>query len=291
MVAPSHGYVRQLQQQASHAHFLAAAAAVSTQLLAHLNSLRCGAFPSSTPAPVLPPDEPTPSPPPLAPPQPALAPAAGAPTVKICLPVENEAATVAACNAAVAAANDAAAGVAFSCVAGISVESCLRQVQAGYAQMAKVPASGVYLGQRYNLVPVASENFGPAFGVSADGSNTEGYAVALVPPALCTMNVDLKVTVEDARGSTGCFSGYRTDGSWNTALGALIQAGVEVKPPNTTFAYTSDVVTAAGFFSAVSSLPSMCSSSFSGRQQRLARGRTARRRNRGMPPPRLPMPS
>jgi hypothetical protein len=139
--------------------------------------------------------------------------------VNICIPLElkdqlND------CNSALDLIDSGESQIHFQCIAGGSVKACLKMVQDGVAQLAKVPASGTVLGQEYGLKPVISEYFSDEL-----GNSTEGYAVALVDANWCYNDNGGKPSAEDLRGSKACFSGLSTDGGWFTPIGFLMKYG------------------------------------------------------------------
>ena len=139
--------------------------------------------------------------------------------VNICLPLElkdqlND------CNGALDLIDSGKPQIQFECIAGGSVKACLKMVQDGVAQLAKVPASGAVLGQDYGLQPVISEYFADEL-----GNSTEGYAVALVDANWCYNDNGGKPSAEDLNGAKACFSGLSTDGGWFIPIGFLMKYG------------------------------------------------------------------
>lgn len=178
-----------------------------------------------------------------APPAPACQPTTT--DIKICIP--EDLGNVPACNDAVALASDQYAGITFSCLSGGTVAGCLRQVSLGASQLAKVPASGVWLGDKdFGLTPLVSEFFNTDV-----GRFTQGYAVAAIPNDACYVTA-AGVTLTDYAKKTACFAGYRSDGAWQVPVGTLINRhGMAIL--NNATDYTDDAESVARFFDEVSS--------------------------------------
>ena len=163
-------------------------------------------------------------------------------TVIVCLPVELKAGSNK-CNEAISKANSESLGIQLQCVSGGTVKGCLKMVKDGAAQVAKVPSSGVLLGEKdYGLSIIATEFFNDEL-----GNSTAGYAVAVVNSEWCYTTHGGAPEASDLRGTKACFSGQATDGGWFTPLGYLMRnGGMEIVSNET--GISDDAESALGYF-------------------------------------------
>jgi len=136
----------------------------------------------------------------------------------ICLPELGD--NIGSCNSAVELMNDPSTGVSFSCIDGGSVTGCLAMLKDGIAAVAKVPASGIYMGDKMGTKPVVSEFFSDTL-----GKYTEGYAVAIVDATWCYGENKNSLSYSTLESTNACFSGYASDGGWNVPIGTLFNDG------------------------------------------------------------------